>query len=185
MSPAAGSRSRTRSASRSGSSTAAPTRARRDAGVGRDLLRREDDGVDRHGAVEPHELPAPGRRRARSTRRRARRHRGRTSWVWEVEFTDDQGRLCAISRVTMAVRPVPDRLGTARSLRGSCAAFGRVAVGDRQPPVAAEGLGGDAHSRAAPGGACTRRGRPAGSRARPPPRAAARDQLAASRSRST
>lgn len=36
------------------------------------------------------------------------RHRGRTSWVWDVDFTDDAGRLCAISRVTMAVRPVPD-----------------------------------------------------------------------------
>ena len=36
-----------------------------------------------------------------------RRHRGRTTWVWEVEFTDDQGRLCALSRVTMAVRPAP------------------------------------------------------------------------------
>lgn len=36
------------------------------------------------------------------------RHRGRTSWVWEVDFTDDQGRLCAITRVTMAVRPMPD-----------------------------------------------------------------------------
>jgi len=35
------------------------------------------------------------------------RHRGRTSWVWEVDFTDDQGRLCAMSRVTMAVRPAP------------------------------------------------------------------------------
>ena len=33
------------------------------------------------------------------------RHRGRTTWVWEVELTDDQGRLCALSRVTMAVRP--------------------------------------------------------------------------------
>ena len=33
------------------------------------------------------------------------RHRGRTSWVWEVEFTDDEGRLCALTRVTMAVRP--------------------------------------------------------------------------------
>ena len=32
------------------------------------------------------------------------RHRGRTSWVWEVEFTDDEGRLCALSRVTTAVR---------------------------------------------------------------------------------
>lgn len=36
-----------------------------------------------------------------------RRHRGRTSWVWEVDFTDGEGRLCATSRVTMAVRPVP------------------------------------------------------------------------------
>ena len=32
-------------------------------------------------------------------------HRGSTTWVWEVELTDDQGRLCALSRVTMAVRP--------------------------------------------------------------------------------
>ncbi len=35
------------------------------------------------------------------------RHRGRTTWVWEVEFTDDDGRLCALSRVTTAVRPRP------------------------------------------------------------------------------
>jgi 1,4-dihydroxy-2-naphthoyl-CoA hydrolase len=34
-----------------------------------------------------------------------RRHRGRTSWVWEVECTDDDGRLCALVRVTMAIRP--------------------------------------------------------------------------------
>jgi 1,4-dihydroxy-2-naphthoyl-CoA hydrolase len=34
------------------------------------------------------------------------RHRGRTSWVWEVEFKDDEGRLCALTRVTMAVREV-------------------------------------------------------------------------------
>jgi 1,4-dihydroxy-2-naphthoyl-CoA hydrolase len=33
------------------------------------------------------------------------RHRGQTTWVWELDFTDDDGRLCAISRVTMAVRP--------------------------------------------------------------------------------
>jgi 1,4-dihydroxy-2-naphthoyl-CoA hydrolase len=33
------------------------------------------------------------------------RHRGRTTWIWDVEFTDDEGRLCAISRVTLAVRP--------------------------------------------------------------------------------
>ena len=34
-------------------------------------------------------------------------HRGRTSWVWDVRFTDDEERLCAISRVTIAVRPLP------------------------------------------------------------------------------
>jgi 1,4-dihydroxy-2-naphthoyl-CoA hydrolase len=34
-------------------------------------------------------------------------HRGRTSWVWDVRFTDDDGRLCAVSRVTLAVRPAP------------------------------------------------------------------------------
>ncbi len=33
------------------------------------------------------------------------RHRGRTTWVWEVELTDDHGRLCALVRVTVAVRP--------------------------------------------------------------------------------
>ena len=32
------------------------------------------------------------------------RHRGRTTWVWEVEITDDQDRLCALARVTIAVR---------------------------------------------------------------------------------
>ena len=35
------------------------------------------------------------------------RHRGRTTWVWEVEFTDDDGRLCALSQITLAVRPAP------------------------------------------------------------------------------
>jgi uncharacterized protein (TIGR00369 family) len=32
------------------------------------------------------------------------RHRGRTTWVWDVEVTDDAGRVCAVSRVTIAVR---------------------------------------------------------------------------------
>jgi uncharacterized protein (TIGR00369 family) len=35
------------------------------------------------------------------------RHRGRTTWVWEVDFTDDQGRLCALTRMTIAVREAP------------------------------------------------------------------------------
>ena len=36
-------------------------------------------------------------------------HRGRSSWVWDVEFTDDDGRLCAMTRVILAVRPIPSR----------------------------------------------------------------------------
>jgi uncharacterized protein (TIGR00369 family) len=36
-----------------------------------------------------------------------RRHRGRTTWIWDVDFTDDDGRLCALARVTIAVRPIP------------------------------------------------------------------------------
>jgi uncharacterized protein (TIGR00369 family) len=35
------------------------------------------------------------------------RHRGRTTWIWDVELTDDEGRVCAVSRVTIAVRPLP------------------------------------------------------------------------------
>jgi 1,4-dihydroxy-2-naphthoyl-CoA hydrolase len=31
-------------------------------------------------------------------------HRGRSSWVWDVEIRDEDGRLCARSTVTMAVR---------------------------------------------------------------------------------
>lgn len=38
------------------------------------------------------------------------RHRGRTTWVWEVELTDDSGRLCALTRVTVAVRDAPPEL---------------------------------------------------------------------------
>ena len=36
-----------------------------------------------------------------------RRHRGRSTWVWEVEITDDDGRLCALVRMTIAVRDLP------------------------------------------------------------------------------
>jgi 1,4-dihydroxy-2-naphthoyl-CoA hydrolase len=34
-----------------------------------------------------------------------RLHRGRTTWVWDVRFSDDAGRLCALTRMTIAVRP--------------------------------------------------------------------------------
>jgi 1,4-dihydroxy-2-naphthoyl-CoA hydrolase len=35
------------------------------------------------------------------------RHRGRTTWVWDVEIADDEGRLCALAHMTIAVRPRP------------------------------------------------------------------------------
>ena len=39
--------------------------------------------------------------------RASRRHRGRTTWIWDVEISDDDGRLCALTRMTIAVRPIP------------------------------------------------------------------------------
>lgn len=36
-----------------------------------------------------------------------RLHRGRTTWVWDVRFSDDAERTCAVTRMTIAVRPVP------------------------------------------------------------------------------
>jgi 1,4-dihydroxy-2-naphthoyl-CoA hydrolase len=37
------------------------------------------------------------------------RHRGRTTWIWDVDLSDDDGRVCAVSRVTIAVRPLDRR----------------------------------------------------------------------------
>jgi 1,4-dihydroxy-2-naphthoyl-CoA hydrolase len=34
------------------------------------------------------------------------RHRGRSTWVWEFDITDDDARLCALVRMTVAVRDV-------------------------------------------------------------------------------
>lgn len=36
------------------------------------------------------------------------RHRGSTRWIWDVDMTDEDDRLCAISRVAIAVRPAPE-----------------------------------------------------------------------------
>lgn len=35
------------------------------------------------------------------------RHRGRTTWIWEAEVRNDDGKLCALARMTIAVRPRP------------------------------------------------------------------------------
>ena len=34
-----------------------------------------------------------------------RLHGGRTTWIWDVTFSDDAGRTCAVTRMTIAVRP--------------------------------------------------------------------------------
>jgi uncharacterized protein (TIGR00369 family) len=44
---------------------------------------------------------AQGRVRCEATAR----HRSRTTWVWDCELSDDEGRLCALVRLTIAVRP--------------------------------------------------------------------------------
>lgn len=36
-------------------------------------------------------------------------HRGRTSWVWDVECTDDEGRVAAVVRCVVAIRTPPGR----------------------------------------------------------------------------
>lgn len=33
------------------------------------------------------------------------RHRGRTTWVWEAEVLDSEERVCALSQMTIALRP--------------------------------------------------------------------------------
>jgi len=35
------------------------------------------------------------------------RHRGRSSWVWDAEVLDDEGRICALAQMTIAIRPPP------------------------------------------------------------------------------
>src|SRR3974390_1072280 len=49
-------------------------------------------------------FPRPGRGGGAGHGEAVAIHRGRTSWVWDVQMRDDEGRLCATSRVTIAVR---------------------------------------------------------------------------------
>jgi len=36
------------------------------------------------------------------------RHRGRTTWLWQAEVLNDDGKPCAIATMTIAVRPRPN-----------------------------------------------------------------------------
>jgi 1,4-dihydroxy-2-naphthoyl-CoA hydrolase len=49
--------------------------------------------------------------------RATRLHRGRTTWVWDVRFSDDVDRTCAVTRMTIAVRPA--RPGSGQALPGA------------------------------------------------------------------
>ena len=53
------------------------------------------------------------------------RHRGRSTWVWQVEIVDDDERLCAVAKMTMAVRPAPRPDTEARTLRRTPGSMGR------------------------------------------------------------
>jgi 1,4-dihydroxy-2-naphthoyl-CoA hydrolase len=35
------------------------------------------------------------------------RHRGRTTWVWDAEVRNSEGKLCALAQMTIAIRPLP------------------------------------------------------------------------------
>jgi 1,4-dihydroxy-2-naphthoyl-CoA hydrolase len=43
-----------------------------------------------------------------------RRHRGKTTWVWQVELSDESGRLSVLSRVTVAILGGADHRGAPR-----------------------------------------------------------------------
>src|SRR3954452_779968 len=53
------------------------------------------DGFAARGVSNATSFLRPARG-ASITARPRRRHRGRTTWVWEIDHTDDEGRLCAI-----------------------------------------------------------------------------------------
>ena len=73
-------------------------------------------------------------------------HRGRTTWLWDVEIRDDDDRLCATTRMTIAVRGraagvlEAHRAAARASLRRR---LSRRSVRDRHAAVAAEGAAGD------------------------------------------
>jgi 1,4-dihydroxy-2-naphthoyl-CoA hydrolase len=65
-----------------------------------------DDGMVAMGQSIEVSFIRPVTEGAVEVRARAR-HRGRTTWIWECEVLNDEGKLCALSKMTMAVRPRP------------------------------------------------------------------------------
>jgi len=65
-----------------------------------------DDGMAAMGQSIDVSFIRPVTEGAVEVRARAR-HRGRTTWIWECEVFNDEGKLCALSTMTIAVRPRP------------------------------------------------------------------------------
>lgn len=65
----------------------------------------KDDGLVAMGQSHAISFLRPVTEGVIEVRARAR-HRGRSTWVWEAEVADSQGRTCALSQFTVAVRPM-------------------------------------------------------------------------------
>ncbi len=63
-----------------------------------------DDGMGAVGLSNHTSFLRPVERGAVHAEAR-RLHRGKSTWLWEVFLKDDDGELCAVLRVTLAVRP--------------------------------------------------------------------------------
>ena len=117
-----------------------------------------------------------------------RRHRGRTTWVWEVDITDDEGRVCALVRMTVAVREAPARVtaskgpneGGTHGQQTKADAAGRGPEGRRDAP-AERGADERQRGRRPPARPSRRRDRREGRRARPPSRPASPSPAAKAR----
>jgi 1,4-dihydroxy-2-naphthoyl-CoA hydrolase len=51
--------------------------------------------------------------------RARRRHRGPSEWLWDVDFRDEQERLCTLVTVTIAVRPRPPQAPAPPGVEGA------------------------------------------------------------------
>ncbi len=58
-------------------------------------------------------------------------HSGKMTWVWRATVTDDEGKVCAVGHMTVAVRDAPDGVDLAVLL----AASSREGEGEASDPV--------------------------------------------------
>jgi uncharacterized protein (TIGR00369 family) len=65
-----------------------------------------DDGMAAMGQSITVSFIRPVTQGSAEVRARAR-HRGRTTWVWDCEVLSDEGKLCALGQMSIAVRPRP------------------------------------------------------------------------------